>query len=78
MGVDGVLAGAHTMYIMSHEPIVNHSNSSSQDGHEDSRFNDGIRILGRIIARHLLAKRLAETKKKTATDSDTRTPTDRS
>jgi hypothetical protein len=66
------------MYIMNHEPIVDHSDSSSQDGQEDSRFDDGIRILGRIIARNLLAKRLAQTKKNIATDSDTGTPTDRS
>jgi len=45
------------MYVMNPKPILNHSELLSQDGNETTRADDGLRLLGRIIARNLLARR---------------------
>ena len=53
----------HTTCNMNTEPILNDLESLSQGEIQTSRLNDGLRILARIIARDLLARRSAYAKK---------------
>ena len=48
---------------MNAKPILNDPESSSQDEIQTSHLQDGLRILARIIAHGLLAKRSAYVKK---------------
>jgi hypothetical protein len=62
---------------MNSKPIVNHSELLSQDGSETSRpDDDGLRLLGRIIARDLLARRSAHAKKNDVKVNDTHVSAD--
>jgi len=51
------------MYNMNTKTILNDPESLSQDEMQTSRLDDGLRILARIIARDLLARRSAHAKK---------------
>lgn len=53
---------SHTMLMENAKPIVNDSDDSSQAGIERSHPDDGLRILARIIARDLLARRSVHAK----------------
>ena len=53
---------SHTMLMANAKPIVNDSDDSSQAGIERSHPDDGLRILARIIARDLLARRSVHAK----------------
>ena len=54
---------SHTMRTMNAKLILNDPESSSQDEIQTSHLQDGLRILARIIARDLLARRSAHAKK---------------
>ena len=56
--------------------ILNGLSSLSQDELQISRLNDRLRILARIIARDLLARRSAYTKKNDVRVNDTHVSTD--
>ena len=56
--------------------IVNHSELLSQDGNETSRADDGLRLLGRIIARNLLARRSVHTNKNDTKENNPQTLAD--
>jgi hypothetical protein len=58
------------------KPIVNDSDDSSQAGFERSHPDDGLRILGRIIARDLLARRYVHAKKNDVKVNDTHVSAD--
>ena len=62
---------SHTMCNMNAKPILNDPESSSQDEIQTSHLQDGLRILARIIARDLLARRLAHEKKNDTKANDT-------
>ena len=66
----------YIMYNMNSTPIVNHSELLSQDGRKISHPYDGLRLLGRIIARQLLTKCSAHTKKNNATANNPQTLVD--
>ena len=67
---------SHTMLMADAKPIVNDSDDSSQAGIERSHPDDGLRILARIIARDLLARRSMRTKKYDVGVSDTKASAD--
>ena len=67
---------SHTMCNMNAKPILNDPESLSQDEIQTSRLNDGLRILARIIARDLLAKRSAYAKKNDVKVNDTHVSAD--
>jgi len=67
---------AHTVSVMNANPILNDPESSSQDEIQTSHLQDGLRILARIIARDLLAKRLAHAKKDDIKADDTQASAD--
>ena len=54
---------SHTMCNMNAKPILNDLESLSQGEIQTSHLQDGLRILARIIARDLLARRSARAKK---------------
>ena len=56
---------------MNAKPILNDLESSSQDEMQTSHLRDGLRILARIIARDLLARRSAHAKKNDIKTDDT-------
>ena len=64
------------MCIMNAKPILNDPESSSQDEIHTSHLQDGLRILARIIARDLLARRSAHTKKNDVKVNDTHVSAD--
>ena len=55
---------------MNAKPILNDPQPSSQDETQTSHLQDGLRILARIIARDLLARRSAHKKKNDAKTDD--------
>jgi hypothetical protein len=61
---------------MNSKPIVNHSELLSQDESETGYPEHGLRLLGRIIARELLTKRSAHTKKNDAKANNSQTLVD--
>jgi hypothetical protein len=61
---------------MNAKPILNDPESSSQDGNETSRADDGLRLLGRIIARNLLARRSVHTNKNDTKENNPQTLAD--
>ena len=66
------------MCIMNARPILNDPESSSQDEFKTSHLQeDGLRILARIIAHDLLARRSAHTKKNDTKANDAQAPADR-
>ena len=68
----------HTMCIMDGKPILNDSESPSQDDIKTSRLQeDGLRILARIIARDLLAKRSMHAEKNDSKVNDAQASADR-
>jgi len=67
---------SHTMCNMNAKPILNDPESLSQDEIQTSRLNDGLRILARIIARDLLARRSAYAKKNDVKMNDMHVPAD--
>lgn len=46
----------YIVYKMKPKPIVNHSELPGQNGSETSCLDDGLRLLGKIIARQLMHK----------------------
>jgi hypothetical protein len=66
----------HTMCNMNAKPILNDPESSSQDEIQTSHLQDGLRILARIIARDLLARRSAHAKKNDVKADDTQASAD--
>jgi hypothetical protein len=62
---------SHTMYVINAKLILNDPESSSQDEIQTSHLQDGLRILARIIARDLLARRSAHAKKPDVKADDT-------
>ncbi|TET40656.1 MAG: hypothetical protein E3J66_06600 [Dehalococcoidia bacterium] len=56
--------------------ILSHPELLSQDGIRTSRLDDGLRILARIIARDLLAKRSMHAKKNYVKANDTQVSVD--
>ena len=66
------------MCIMDTKAILNDPEPSSQDGIITSHLQeDGLRILARIIARDLLARRSAHAKKNNAKSNDAQASADR-
>lgn len=66
------------MCTMNAKYILNDSESSSQDEIETSHLQeDGFRILARIIARNLLAKRLMNAEKNDSEANDAQASADR-
>ncbi len=61
---------------MNSKPILSHSGLLSQDESEISRADDGLRILGRIIARNLLARRSVHTNKNDNNENNPQTLAD--
>ena len=61
---------------MNAKPILNDPESSSQDEIQTSHLQDGLRILARIIARDLLARRSAHVKKNDVKTDDTEASAD--
>ena len=51
-----VLNNEYILYKMKPELIVNHSELPSQNGTETNCLDDGLRLLGKIIARQLMRK----------------------
>jgi len=64
------------MYVMNSKPIVTHLESPSQDESEISRADDGLRLLGRIIARNLLARCSVHTNKNDTKENNPQTLAD--
>ena len=64
------------MCVMNSKPIVNHSESLCQEENETSRAEDGLRLLGRIIARNLLARRSVHTNKNDTKENNPQTLAD--
>ena len=67
---------SHTMCNMNAKPILNDPESSSQDEIQTSHLQDGLRILARIIARDLLARRSAHVRKNDVKADDTQASAD--
>ena len=61
---------------MNAKPILNDPESLSQDEIRTNRLDDGLRILARMIARDLLAKRSMHAKKNDIKANDTEVSTD--
>ena len=59
------------MFNVNANPILNDPESSSQDEIQTSHLQDGLRILARIIARDLLARRSAHAKNNDVNVEDT-------
>ena len=74
MVLTGHIIISHTMCNMNAKPILNDPESLSQDDTQTSHLNDGLRILARIIARDLLARRPAYAKKNDVKVNDTHPP----
>lgn len=66
----------HTMYIVSGKQILNNPDRSSQDEMQTGRPQSGLRILARLIARDLLARRSTLTKENATGVKDKRSMTD--
>ena len=66
----------HNMFNVNANPILNDPESSSQDEIQTSHLQDGLRILARIIARNLLARRSAHAKKNDVKADDTQASAD--
>ena len=64
------------MCSMIDKSILSHPELLSQDGIRTSRLDDGLRILARIIARDLLARRPAYAKKNDVKVNDTHVSAD--
>jgi hypothetical protein len=62
----------HTMYEVSDKRILNNPEPLSQDGIQASYPYDGLRLLARLIARDLLAKRSTDMEKNVAKADDTK------
>ncbi len=66
------------MYYMNAKPILNDPESSSQDEIKTSHLQEGgLRILARILARDLLAKRSMHAEKNDVKANDTQVSEDR-
>jgi len=61
---------------MNAKSILSHSELLSQDEIQTSHLQDGLRILARIIARDLLARRSAHAKKNDGKANDTQVSVD--
>jgi len=61
---------------MNAKPILSDPESSSQDEIQTSRAEDGLRLLGRIIARNLLARRSVHTNKNGTKENNPQTLAD--
>ncbi len=64
------------MYDMIDKSILSHPELLSQDEIRTSRLDDGLRILAKIIARDLLAKRSMHAKKNDVKANDTQVSVD--
>ncbi|MFC1592833.1 hypothetical protein ACFL4C_02350 [Candidatus Omnitrophota bacterium] len=62
---------SHNILKINAKLILNDCEPSSQDGIQTSHLQDGLRILARIIARDLLARRSADAKRNDAKADDT-------
>ncbi len=72
------MKAGHTMYSMIDKSILSYPELLSQEEINTSHLQeDGLRILARIIARDLLARRSAHAKKNDAKANDARAPADR-
>lgn len=63
VSVDAMVCMVYIRYVSNSKPIVDPIESPSQEEGEPSRADDGLRILGRIIARELLSKRSSSMQK---------------
>ena len=61
---------------MNSKPIVTHSELPSQDDSGINRVDDGLRLLGRMIARTLLARRSVHTNKNDTKENNPQTLAD--
>jgi hypothetical protein len=71
MMMTGHIIISHTMCSMNAKPILNDPELLSQDEIQTSRLSGGLRILARIIAHDLLARRSAYAKKNDVKVNDT-------
>jgi hypothetical protein len=67
---------SHTMFIVSDMQILNNHEPSSQDEIQTRHPHDGLRLLARLIARDILARRSVHAKKNDAKTDDTKATAD--